>query len=287
MSTFINPFTDFGFKRIFGQEDSKDILIGFLNALFEKELIVRDLIYKDKEQLGETANNRSLIYDIYCTEKSGKEFIVEMQNESQVHFQDRALYYASRAIVGQAKKGPDWQYSLKPVIGIYFMHFKKKQLKDRFRSDFCLREMATGKMLCNKLRLIFLQMTCFDKTQDQCTTDLDKWAYIMNHMETLDHIPWKAQNELFEKLEEMSKIAAMTEEQQAQYEAYLKQYRDNLAIQTDAERRGERRGKRIGEKIGEKNEKKRTARTMLTKGIDHTTISEITGLSMDEIKKLR
>lgn len=291
MSVFINPFTDFGFKRIFGQEDSKDILIGFLNALFENEIIIRDLVYRDMEQIEEAAHNRGLIYDIYCTDKSGKKLIVEMQNESQVHFQDRALYYASSAIVGQAKKGSDWKYELRPVIGIYFMQFKKKQLKNRFRSDFCLCEITTGKKLCNKLRLVFLQMTCFNKTEAECTTDLDKWAYIMNHMETLDHIPWKAQNELFEKLEEMSKIAAMTEAQRTQYEAYLKQYRDNLAIQTDAEQRGERRGKRIGEKIGEKtgelNERKRIAQAMLNKGMDENSISEITGLSMKEIQRLK
>ena len=164
MSVFINPFTDFGFKRIFGQEDSKDILIGYLNALFENEIIINDLVYRDKEKLGDSANNRSLIYDIYCTEKSGKEFIVEMQNESQVHFQDRALYYASKSVVGQAIKGSEWQYQLRPVISIFFMHFNKKQLKNRFRSDFFLLESNTHKKLSNKLRLVFLQMNCLNKS---------------------------------------------------------------------------------------------------------------------------
>jgi len=81
MTTFISPFTDFGFKRIFGQEDSKIILIGFLNALFEGEFVVMDLEYRDKEQLPDRPSERGVIFDVYCTLDTGEQFILEMQNK--------------------------------------------------------------------------------------------------------------------------------------------------------------------------------------------------------------
>ena len=99
MATFINPFTDFGFKRIFGQEEHKGLLIGFLNALFEGEFVVKDLTYRDKEQSGEAPEDRTVIYDIYCTLEDGSSVIVEMQNKKEVNFDARALYYASRSVV--------------------------------------------------------------------------------------------------------------------------------------------------------------------------------------------
>lgn len=283
MAVFINPFTDFGFKRLFGQEDSKDILIGFLNALFEGELKVSHIVYRDKEKLGESARDRSMIYDIYCTGEDGREYIVEMQNKSHVNFEDRALYYASRSIVGQAQKGSKWQYELRPVIGIYFMNYTEDVLKGRFRSDYMLIEKKTHQRLSNRLRMIFLQMKCFKKTQDECKTDLDKWTYIMNHMETLENIPWKAQNELFQKLEELSKVAAMTPEQRAEYDETLRQYRDNLAVRSAAIKEGERRGK----KKGKSQALKSIAMKMIDKGMEDSSIVELTGLSLDEVNKMR
>ena len=103
MPTFINPFTDFGFKRLFGQEDSKIILIGFLNALFEDEFVVTDLEYRDKEQLRERPDSRNAIFDIFCTLDTSERIILEMQNNYQKHFEDRALYYASRGIARQGQ----------------------------------------------------------------------------------------------------------------------------------------------------------------------------------------
>ena len=139
MPVFINPFTDFGFKRIFGQESSKRILIGFLNALFEGEFVVVNLEYRDKEQPGQTKEERGVIFDIYCTASDGRHFIVEMQNKNQVNFEARALYYMSRSIVAQGEKGDDWQYEYCPVIGVFLMNFKHKTLGEVFRSDYGVR----------------------------------------------------------------------------------------------------------------------------------------------------
>ena len=300
MSTFINPFTDFGFKRIFGQEDHKGILIGFLNALFEGEFVIKDLQYRDKEQLGESPQNRTVIYDIYCTLEDGSSIIVEMQNKKEMNFDGRALYYSSLSIVAQGKKGGDWWYTLDPVIGIYFLNYKQEELGDAFRSDFEITKTHTALAhtaiptetqqsksekkpekkpskvpFKGKLRLIFLQMPEFTLTESECTTDLFKWVYIMNHMETLTQIPWEAQNELFAELAKVSNVAALSPEERAVYDETLKQYRDNLAAFMAAKQ------------DGREERELEIARSMLSDGCSEQIISKYTGLSLLQIEKLK
>ena len=101
MGKFINPFTDYGFKKIFGQEVSKELLIEFLNDLLEGERVITDLTFLNNEQLPIYPGERIAIYDIFCTTDTGEKIIVEMQNRSQVYFKERALYYLSHAIVRQ------------------------------------------------------------------------------------------------------------------------------------------------------------------------------------------
>ena len=123
MSKFINPFTDYGFKKIFGQEISKDLLIDFLNDLLKGERVITDLTFLNNEQLPKYNEGRGLIYDIYCCTDTGEKIIVEMQNKSQLHFKERALYYLSNAIVQQAEKGNEWRFGIKAVYGVFFMNF--------------------------------------------------------------------------------------------------------------------------------------------------------------------
>ncbi len=92
MGRYINPFTDWGFKRLFGQEFSKDLLINFLNDLFEGEFQIKDVTFKDKEQLGDTDDLRGCIFDIYCVTDDDKHFIVEMQNRWVPFFVNRSIY---------------------------------------------------------------------------------------------------------------------------------------------------------------------------------------------------
>lgn len=117
MAKFINPFTDVGFKRIFGQKVSKDLLIDFLNDLLEGERKIADIQFLDKELLPEFEGNRGVIYDIYCTAENGDHFIVEMQNKQQINFKERTLFYLSHAITRQGERGAEWMFNLKAVYG--------------------------------------------------------------------------------------------------------------------------------------------------------------------------
>ena len=271
MATFIHPFTDFGFKRIFGQEEHKHILIGFLNALF-----VGDFVVKDKEQLGETRHHRTVIFDIYCTLDDGSHVIVEMQNKKEVNFDARALYYASKSIVAQGEKGDDWLYAYAPVIGVYFLNFLQDGLGQAFRIDFGITKtresfahtacasnethLEVKKPLSpppfeGKLRMVFLQMPQFTKTQEECTTDLDKWVYIMNHMDQMTSIPWAAQDELYAELSKVSNVAALSPQERAVYDENLRQYRDNLAMIAAAHQDGKEEGLKEGKEEGLKEGK--------------------------------
>src|SRR5271157_4820409 len=90
---YINPFTDFGFKRLFGEEPNKDLLIDFLNELLKEEQgIIKELTYLKSEQLGRTESDRKAIFDLYCENDRGEKFIVELQKTKQKFFKDRTLY---------------------------------------------------------------------------------------------------------------------------------------------------------------------------------------------------
>ena len=200
MGRFINPFTDVGFKRIFGQEINKDLLIDFLNSLLEGEKKVKDITFLDKELLPEFENDRSVIYDVYCTDESGEEFIVEMQNREHVHFRERAVYYLSRAIARQGEKGADWMFNLKAVYGIFFMNFRMPgQEEHKLRTDVELADRETGKPFSNKMRLIFLELPAFTKEESECENDFERWIYVLKHMETLKRMPFKARKSVFDQ----------------------------------------------------------------------------------------
>ena len=166
MGKFINPFTDVGFKIIFGQEFSKPRLLDFLNALLEGERVITDLSFLDKEQPAIYDGDRSPIYDILCETESGEKIIVEMQNREHPNFKERLIYYASEAIVRQGEKGTGWNYDIKAVYMVAFTNFVLSGYNGRFRIDIGLTDLQKGELFTGKMRLICLQMPCFTKEAD-------------------------------------------------------------------------------------------------------------------------
>lgn len=194
MPRFINPFSDWGFKKIFGQEINKDLLIKFLNDLLDGEHHIEDLTFKDKEQLPELKSMRGIIFDVYCTTDKGEHFIVEMQNRYQPYFTDRSIYYASRTIVNQGIKGTVeteygkrevWNYLLAPVYTICLLNYGIDELTPRkFRTDVALMDMKEKTIFSNRVRLIYLMLPLFDKkTEAECETDFERWIYILKKYE--------------------------------------------------------------------------------------------------------
>ncbi|MBR6249883.1 MAG: Rpn family recombination-promoting nuclease/putative transposase [Bacteroidales bacterium] len=288
MSKYINPFTDFGFKYIFG---NAELLKMFLNALFEKEgKVITKVRYLSKEQTPTEPTDRTIIYDVFCKVDKGDNFILEMQNKYQDTFKDRALYYASRSIVEQGIKGKDWRYKLLPVYGIYFMNFHlNKDVTDNVITDVQLIDAERQHLFCDKLRMIFIDLPAFNKTADECENNLDCWIYNIKNLETMT----RAAIQGFDKFYSWAEVAAMPKKKRMQYEESLKNYRDML-MDRETNRNARRRareegweeGHAEGVSIGRAEGILATARNMKAKGLSNDFIAEVTGLSTAEVEKL-
>lgn len=305
MGKFINPFTDYGFKLIFGQEVSKELLIEFLNDLLKGERVITNLTFLNNEQLPDYPDERIAIYDIYCTTETGEKIIVEMQNCSQVYFKERALYYLSHAIAKQGLKGNKWQFDVKAVYGVFFLNFLLDENR-KLRTDVILADRETGELFSDKLRQIFIALPLFKKEEDECETDFERWIFVLNNMETLNRMPFKAKKAVFEKLEEIADVHSLSEEERARYENSVNAYRDYLATVDFAAKEGLEEGLAKGLKEGiakgleqgiakglekgleqGKIEKAiETARYLKAAGISQELITGATGLSAEEIERL-
>ena len=302
MPKFINPFTDVGFKRIFGQEINKDLLIDFLNALLDGERQVKDIKFLDKELLPAYEKDRGLIYDVYCTDEKGEQFIVEMQNKEHVNFRERTLYYLSQAISRQGEQGADWKFSLKAVYGVFFLNFSLTDLPRKLRTDIVLADRDTHELFTDKMRYIFIELPSFTKEEDECENDFERWIYVLKNMEKLQRLPFKARKAVFEKLEQIVDIAAMSKEDRMKYDESIKVYRDQLVMMEYERQQGKAeglaqglaqgiaqgivQGLAQGEEQGEEKERLKNARGMKTAGIAPDLIAQITGLPLDTIRGL-
>ena len=294
MGKYINPFTDWGFKRLFGQEFSKPLLISFLNDLLAGELHVKNVTFMDKEQLAMTKDQRGIIYDVYCQTDEGKRFIVEMQNKWQPNFLDRSICYASRSILDQVEKGKKEKedaYKFLPVYTICFMNYiPKAEEVNKFRTDIVLTDKENGKVASDKLRFIYLALPLFKKEAEECDNDFDKWIYVLKHMEALGRMPFTAQKEIFKQLEEYADSHRLTKKEWEAYENSLWIARDNMACMAAAEReareKGHAEGMAEGRAKGMAEEKRETAKRLLSLGLTIEQVALGTDLSKEDIEKL-
>jgi len=224
---FINPFTDFGFKKMFGSEPNKDLLIDFLNEVLKTQEKIKDLTYKKTEHLGSTDTDRKAIFDLYCENEQGEKFIVELQKVKQQFFKDRSLYYSTFPIQEQAIKG-EWNYELKTVycVGILDFVFDDQDKNKLVVDEIGLVSKITGKVFNDKLSFAYVQMPNFTKTEDELETHLDKWFFLLKNLHKFDRIPSKLQEKVFKKAFKIAEIAKYTAEERQKYIDSLKFYLD-------------------------------------------------------------
>ena len=281
MGKFINPFTDFGFHRIFGQEVHKELLIDFLNQLLKDERHIIDITFLNPIQQPETIEDRGVIFDIHCRDDKGGLFVVEMQNGAQPYFYDRGIYYLSRAISNQGEKGKDWKFGLCPVYGIFLLNYKMG-INSKFRTDVILADRDTGRMFSDKIRQVYLELPWFTKEPDDCETDFERWLYLLKHMDTLERMPFKARKAVFDKLLEVADVANLSKDERILYDEALKRYRDYKNTIDYAEEKGVEKGI----KIGKTEEQRLIAANLKKRGVNTEMIAQCTGLSIEEIDNL-
>ena len=248
---YINPFTDFGFKKLFGTEPNKDLLIDFLNeVVLPKERKILDLTYANPERMGRRASDRKAIFDIYCTGQNGERFIVEMQKAKQDYFKDRSVFYASFPIREQAIKG-NWNFKLSEVytVGVLDFVFSEDKDEKKVRHEVKLKD-QNCKVFYDKLTFIYLEMPHFIKKEEELETTYDKWLYVLKHLPELEKRPKKLQEKIFEKLFRAAEIAKFTPAELVEYEDSLKEYRDLKNVIDTSYSDGEIKGKIEGKVEG-------------------------------------
>lgn len=279
---YVNPFTDFGFKKLFGEIPNKALLLDFLNELLKEEQgQITDLTYLKSEHLGDSNLDRKAIFDIYCENERGEKFIVELQKAKQNFFKDRTVFYSTFPIREQAKRA-EWNFELKAVYTIAILDFvfeEDKTEKQKFRYDVKLTDIETKKVFYDKLTFIYLEMPKFNKTLEELENRFDKWLYVLKNLNRLDRVPDKLREKIFDQLFETAEIAKFTPEQIQSYEDSLKYYRDIKNSLDTAKEEGKEEGKI--------EEKRAIAKNLLKENLDIHLIAQATGLSKEEIEKLR
>jgi predicted transposase/invertase (TIGR01784 family) len=287
---YCNPFTDFGFKKLFGEEAHKDLLIDFLNALLPEKHRIRNLEYTKNEAAGTTQLDRRAVFDIACTGENGERFIVELQKAKQNFFKDRSVFYATFPIREQAERGDLWDFELAAVYCIGILDFVFDE--DKNNADylhFVQLKNQHNRVFYDKLTFVYLEMPKFTKSESELITQTDKWLYFIRHVSRLDGIPEALQERIFEEAFRTAEIAQFNQAEAKEYEASLKYYRDmqnvvDTAIEEAvAKAREEEREKGREEKHEGKRE---IARNLKRLGLSVSDIAAATGLTDDEIWQL-
>jgi len=281
---YVNPFTDFGFKKLFGEEPNKDLLLDFLNELLKEEQgQITELTYLKNEHLDQDLN-RKAIFDLYCTNERGERFIVELQKTKQNFFKDRTVYYSTFPIREQAKR-TDWNYQLNAVYTIAILDFVFDEDKDepnKYRYDVKLMDQETCAIFYDKLTFIYLEMPKFSKTLDELETRFDKWLYILRNLNRLERIPEKLKEQIFERLFETAEIAKFSHQQLNDYEESLKYYRD-LKNSLDTARE---EGREVGIEEGATKKEVFFVLRLHQKGKTVEEIADLTGLTIERVTQI-
>ena len=282
---YVNPFTDFGFKKLFGEEASKPALLDFLNALLPQARI-KTLTFKNNEQSGETADGRKVIFDIYCENELGEKFIVELQKARQNFFKERPIYYSTFPIREQLEKG-DWSFNLKAVYCIVILDFTFRDYGNEPDQSKVLHEVKLknqdGKTFYDKLTYIYLEMPNFVKSEAELESRMDKWLYFIKYLGDFQNIPQIFKNEpIFVAALEKAELLKFNMQECEYYEMSLKTYRDCHNVIETAKSEAEMKGKIQGEKEATI----KVANSLKDNSIAKEIITKSTGLPDEEIEGL-
>lgn len=289
---YLNPFTDFGFKKLFGSEVNTDLLISFLNEVLPAKAQIKTLTYLKSENLGRSAMDRKVIYDLYCENEKGEKFIVELQKAKQKFFKDRTIFYSTFPIQEQAQRG-DWNFQLKSVYTVSILDFvwNEEDEESQVKETAMLMTIDTKKVFYDKLTYVYIQIPLFEKTENELETLEDKWFYVMKNLQNFPNRPAALQERIFDKVFQTAELAQFNKKERSNYENSLKVYRDIKNSLDYAEEKGEKRGLEMGMEMGLEKGKKEAqienAKNAIKENLPLEIIAKITDLTVKEIQQIK
>ena len=272
---FVDPKNDLAFKKIFGDENKKEILISFLNSVldFTNEKTIVDVTLNNPYQLPDIKELKETILDIKATNKNGDKFIVEMQKKDLSNFAKRSLYYTSKAYVSQIDRGEEI-INLKKVYYLSLIHINMFDNKNYISRHLIINQETTTQDL-KDFEFTFIELLKFNTKLENLNTTIDKWVYFINNASNFDLMPKEFDNiKAFKQAFEIANKFTWNKKELEYYDSMdLKQADDKNALDT-------------AEKKGANKERIEIAKNLLDI-LDIETIALKTGLSIQEVENLR
>ena len=289
-SKFLNPANDLAFKRVFGSEKNKDILIHFLNDILERPCLIQEVTFLKTLQDPEIAPLRVSIVDVMCQDQEKNRFIIEMQISHEKGFDRRALYYASRAYCSQRTKNKKFK-DLKDVYFLAITNFTPFPTKKTWLSRIGFKDLDTNEHDIKAIQLFFMQLPFFKKTKkDLKTMSLrEKWAYFFKYAEETTEKELETligKDEIIKRAYDELDRFSWSEKELNNYESIEMKKMADEAVKEAVFEKGLEEGHKKGRKEGEKNKSFEIAYALLKQGLAVKQISEATGLTEKELKNL-
>ena len=279
---YVDILSNAGFKAFFGDESNKESVVSLLNTLLPAHRQIKDIEYRPTEHQGPIlGHSKEFQYDFLCRDTSGAMFIVEMQRYKEVSWFKRCVSYASRAYDRQNKTGFD--YNVPPVyliglMGVDINHPDNEYWTGRYISEYTFREKGCHDLLDETIVIIFAELTRFHKTEDECITEQDQLLYLLKNSGKMMVPPKWAARKPCKNILDAFRIGDFSKEKRNQY---------NQDMYDEKRRNGELAAARNdGLEEGRAKAFVEMAQKMLAAGLPVEQISQLTGLSAEEIKAL-
>ena len=291
----VSPRVDIAFKKLFGVEENKDLLISLLNSIVGVEDQVADLTILNPYNAKNFRNDKLSILDIKAKGLDGKRFNIEIQISDEADYDKRALYYWAKLYTEQLKASEDYSF-LSKAIGIHILNFTSIPETEKYHNVFHIKEKETGLLYFKDLELHTIELKKFITEQEDLSdlllkirSSLDMWiAFLTRHdLLKVDMLPKDLDNYNLKKALEVIDVMNFSEEEREAYEDHLKWLRIESNTIKKAEAKGKAEGIVEGRAEGKMEEKKAIVRAMLAEGSDLDFISKITEMTFEEINKLK
>ena len=277
----INPRVDFAFKKLFGSEENKDLLISLINAIVSEEDQVKDVQLKNPYNLVDYQAGKMSILDIKACDKAGRWYNIEMQISEDLNFDKRAIYYWAKLVTEQLSEGMMFR-ELKKTVSINILDFNFVPDQDEYHNLYKIINTRTGKddKLHDMFELHYIELRKFRKDYNQLTQPLDRWLTFLTRAHELNKLqtPKSLANdkEIVKAIQAVDKM--FDEDERQVYEVRMQAIADTESKIASAEEKGEEKGRKVEKLLLAKN---------LLDILDDATIVEKTGLTMETVQQLR